>query len=223
MLGIMTPDNWIGHLPPMVREAVFDRMRPVELSAGEVLRAAGDPPVAMHYIDRGYVRLLGLHNDGRQVLLLIYKPGNSCGESVLVTRRRYNHTTVALTDARVLRLPVADFWELYHAHSEIPEALCRKFATAITRQFGSRELQATQRLRKLVALTFENLAVHCGQAEPDGSVVIDLPFTQTDLADHHEVSRQAVQREVAVLKAEGLLAKRQGRWRVLDPRGLHRV
>lgn len=164
MTGIMSPENWIGEMPATVRDAVEARMIPFELRAGAVAKNAGDPPEAMYQLDEGYLRLLGLHPDGRQVLIQIYGPGNCFGETCIVAHRPYNHSTIALTSARGRKLSESHFWELYHRYPEISEALCRKFANNISRQFAVRELRATNRLRKLVALMFQNLSEHCIKA-----------------------------------------------------------
>jgi CRP-like cAMP-binding protein len=223
MVGIISSEDWIGDLPPAVRDAIIARMVPQDVTAGTIVKNAGDPPSAMYHVERGFLRLVGLHNDGHQVLILIYRPGNNFSESILVAHRPANHTTVAQTDARILRLARDDFWDLYHSHPEIPEALCRKFANNISRQFIGREIRRTHRLRKLVALLFENLAEHCGEVQRDGSLHITIPFTQTDIAEHYDVTRQSVQREVGALKAEGLVAKEQGIWRIADLERLKRV
>ena len=223
MVGIMSGENWIGGLPPRVRDAVLERMVPRDITAGTILKNAGDPPSAMYHVEHGYLKLQGLHHDGQRVLILIYRAGNNFSESILVAHRPANHATVALTDARVLRLARDDFWDLYHRHPEIPEALCRKFADNISRQFIAREMRHTHRLRKLITLCFENLAEHCGQASPHGDVNIPIPLTQSDLAEHYDVTRQSVQREIGALKSEGILSKQQGTWRIANVIALKRA
>jgi CRP/FNR family cyclic AMP-dependent transcriptional regulator len=221
--GILSSENWIGALPDIVQRDIFERAVVRELAAGEVLTHPGSPPLGLLQLVGGYLKVLAYHEDGRQTLVLLYRPGNSLGESPLVARRPYNHTTIALTNVRVRILSPDDFWTLYHRHPAISEALCRKFATSMSRLLSRREFAATRRLRELVALVFCNLAEVCGQKEPDGSVTIELPLTQNDLADHLGVTRQAVQREVGALKRQGVVVKRDGLWRVTDASSLGRL
>jgi CRP/FNR family cyclic AMP-dependent transcriptional regulator len=221
--GLLSHENWIGALPEAVRGEILELMVPRDLLAGDVLIEAGAESVGIYQLDRGYLRLVADHADGRQTLILVYRPGNCFSESPLVAQRRPNHSTVALTDARVRLLPTEDFWRLYHRHPAIPEALCRKFAHNMSRLLIRREIAVTRRLREMVAVVFCNLADACGIQEADGTIVIDLPLTQNDLADHLDVTRQAVQREVAALKSLGVLAKRDGLWRVIDAARLRRL
>ena len=221
--GLLSTENWIAELPDAVRQEVLSRMIPRDLAPGEVLTQAGETSVGCYQLEAGYLRLVADHADGRQTLILIFRPGNCLSESPLVAQRPPNHTTIALTNARVRLLPVDDFWTLYHQHAAIPEALCRKFAISMSRLLTRREIAVTRRLREMVAFVFCNLAQQCGRPEPDGSITIDLPLTQNDLADHLGVTRQAVQREVGALKNLGALTKRDGFWRVLNAATLQRL
>lgn len=221
--GIVNTENWIGALPDAVARAIHERMTTRVLSPGEVLKSIGAPPSGIYQVESGYLRLIAELPDGNQTLVVIYRPGNCFSESTLVARRPSNHTTIAMTPARVRWLPTDDFWMLYHRHPEIPEALCRKFANGMTRLLNRRELATTRRLRDMVAFVFCNLADECGREERNGSISIELPLTQNDLADHLGVTRQAVQREVGVLKKLGMVAKRDGHWRVLDAAALRRM
>jgi CRP-like cAMP-binding protein len=221
--GLLSRENWIGALPEGVRREVLERMTARDLAAGEPLIEAGATPLGLYQLDKGYLRLIADHADGRRSLILVYRPGNCFAESPLVAGRAPNHTTVALTDARVRLLPTDEFWALYHRHPAIPEALCRKFAVSMSRLLTQREIAVTRRLRQMIAFVFCNLAEECGATAPDGSVALDLPLTQNDLADHLDVTRQAVQREIGALKALGVLAKQDGLWRVLDPAKLRRL
>jgi CRP/FNR family cyclic AMP-dependent transcriptional regulator len=208
---LITEENWIAELSDAAREAIRSRMTIRELAPGKDVVRAGDPPRKMLQVFSGYVRLSGIQADGRRSLITIYGPGNSYGETALVSHRDFNHTTTAMTAARIGELATSDFWEVYHRYPEIPEALCRKFARAITRQIAGRDLRAEHRLGERIVMLFENLAARCGRRVGD-SVTILIPFSQTDIADHFDVTRQSVQREVTALKRAGVLEKREGAW-----------
>lgn len=217
---MMSSENWLSQLPPAVWEAMRSCMTTVDVPAGTPLRRSGDQANGMCQVERGYFRLRGLHADGRQALILLYGPGNCFGEAPLIGRRAFRHTAVALTDARVRFLADRDFWELYHAYREIPDALCRKFAVNMRRHLTLRELRSTLRLRQLVAYCFTTLAAHCGVRCLDGATLIDLPLVQSDFAEFLDVTRQAVQREIGLLKRAGIISQRRSQWLI---RGVERL
>lgn len=212
--GLLNQEDWIGRLPPNVRDEMVSRCAIVDVAAGSELGRAGESCPGIYQVMSGYLKLLGRQEDGRQVLISIYCAGNCFAETTIVARRAFNHTTEALTDTRVRLLPAADFWQLYDRHREIADALCFKFASAIGRQLASREQRAAHRLGKRIALMIENLVDHCGERFLDGSVLIPLPITQTDIAEHFDVTRQSVQREMSEMKEAGIIARQGELWLV---------
>ena len=221
--GIINRENWIGALPDSVRLAVQARMTSFAVEPGMPVKRAGEAATRIFQVESGFLSLIGLHADGRQALITIYAAGNCFSETAMISRRMHNHTTIALTPAVMRQLDGQAFWELYHRHPEIPEALCRKFAEAISRQMASREQRATQRLGKRVAMMFANLAEHAGSGTSDGGVRIALPITQSDIADLFDVTRQSVHREVTYLKQLKLVDRHRKDWIILDPSRLRQM
>jgi CRP-like cAMP-binding protein len=221
-VGLISRENWIGDLPPPVRDELVERCTVIDVAAGATLGRAGEPCPGLYQIVSGYLRLMGNQEDGRQVLITIYSAGNCFAETTVVARRAFNHTTVAMTDSRVRLLAAADFWALYQEHREIADALCHKFASAIGRQLANRELRASNRLGKRIALMLENLVAHCGEHYLDGSALIRLPITQTDIAEHFDVTRQSIQREMSALKDAGVISRQGELWLVRDKAKLSR-
>jgi CRP-like cAMP-binding protein len=215
MQRIFTYENWIGDLPDPARSAVLSRTTEIDVAPGEVIAEAGQEPTRIFQVVSGYVRLSGLHEDGSEALITIYVPGNCYAETAIISRRPYNHTSTAMVPSRIRILRVQDFWDLYNSHAAIPEALCRKFAKAISRQFAAREIRATTRLRYQVASMFADFAERCA-SDPLQPVELDFPFTQSDIASIFDVTRQSVQREINYFKEQRLVEKRDGSWVVLD-------
>lgn len=215
-LKVVEDENWIGRLPPAIADDVRARMSVVELAAGETLTTAGRPATRMFQVVEGYLRVNGVHQNGSAALITIYIPGNCLSEGPLIAGRRHNHTAIALVDSRVGSLAARDFWELYHLHPEIPEALCRKFVALISRQIDLREANASLSIGQRIAMMFDNFIEHCpGVARQDGAAIA-FPFTQWDIAALFDVSRQSVHREISRLKAMRILEKRGGVWVIAD-------
>ncbi len=222
MTGIIDAENWVSEMPVHVREAINARITSIELAANQTFMSAGDVPEAVYQVEYGFLKLLGLYPDGRVHLIVIYSAGNTFAETTAVVRRKFHyHSTVAMVPSRVRCLAIPDFWELYRAHPEIPEALCRKFAHNLTRGFHTRTIQTTHRLRDQILSMLMNLAEFCGEAEPEGRMSFSLPITHTDIAEHLDATRQAVQREVSSLRKSGLVDRQGGKWLISNPSGMN--
>ena len=218
---MMSPGNWLDDLSPQVRFAIEQRMTTIDFQAGSPVRRTGDAATGLFQVERGYVKLLGLNAEGRQNIILLYCPQNFFGITTVVAQRPFNHTTVALTDVRLRFLAEREFWVLYDEFREIPDTLCRKFASDTSRLFAEREWRSTLRLREQIGSTFATLAERCGTVDRDGTIVIDLPLVQTDFAEYLGVTRQAAQREIGALKAAGLISQNRRQWLIHDLRQLN--
>ena len=214
---MISGDSWLDEVSPETRAAIRSRMMTIDVAAGQPFRQAGDRGSGFYQVESGYLKLSGLRADGTRVLIVVYKDGACFGESTLVAHRPHRHTTVALVDTRVRALNEGDFWEMYAAHPEIADALCRKFANALGRTLASRDTRAANRLGQMLAVTFRRLAQQCGAPRADGTTAIPLPLTQGDFAEHLEVTRQAVQRDIGHLKSMGIIDQDRGGWVILRP------
>ena len=218
-MGLVYTENWIGEVPSAVQQAIFARMQTIELEKNQILKEAGQAPAAIFQVQDGHLKLVRHLPDGRSRFILLYSAGSTFGETAVVTRRPvYDHTTVALVPSRVRRLTVADFRDLYARHPEISHALCRKFARLVALELGRQDLKATSRVRSRVASMVATLAEQLGSTDEHGNVTFTLPISHTDIADHVEATRQAVQREISALTSARLLWRRGNRWSVPDPK-----
>ena len=222
VMQVVSRENWIAELLPLVRDAVERRMTTSLVPAGAKIARAGEPCTRIFQIVQGYVRLNGLHEDGSETLITIYAPGNSYAETAMVARRPYNHTSIAMVDTTIRTLAADDFWDVYREHPAIADSLCRKFASAITRQIASREARATLKLGERIALMFENFAIYCAEDEGSGRRIA-FPITQSDIATLFDVTRQSVYREISRLRTLGLVEKRAGVWIVRDVNRLRQL
>ncbi|WP_189338454.1 Crp/Fnr family transcriptional regulator [Sphingobium sp. SCG-1] len=211
----MSDENWIAALPSALQSIIETRSIDRSYAVGETIGKAGSPPPGVMQVRSGYVRLHGLQEDGRQTLIAIYSQGNCFAETAVLGRRCLNHTTTALSPTEIRILPAKDFWELCSAYPEIPEALCRKLAAALGRQIANRELKASKRLGQCIGVILQNASNAFGRSYVDG-VEITCPISQQDLADHLDVTRQSVQREVSQLKRSGMIARSGRRWMIRD-------
>lgn len=206
--------NWIEELPAHTRAAIKERFVYRSLQTGETVKESGQPSEGMYQVQSGYIKLLADRPDGEQSLLLIYIRGNCFGESTLIARRPHHHTTIAASPARIGFLKQDDFDELYRQHPAIPEALCRKFARALSSMIAYREKQNDSTVAQRVALVLHNLAELSGSPQLGTSRTIDVPITIAELSSFLGLTRQTVQKEISALKRRNIIEKSQGAWTV---------
>jgi CRP-like cAMP-binding protein len=103
-------------IPPTNIQAMFMRMQPVPVKAGEVIIRQGDEGDFYYYISKG--RCLVTRDAAKSdkvIKLAELDAGASFGEEALISGARRNANVTMLTDGMLMRLGKADFEELLKA------------------------------------------------------------------------------------------------------------
>ena len=208
--------NWIGELPQAARAAIEERFEYRTIQAGDLIAQAGQLSEGMYQVQSGYIKMFADQPDGERALLVIYMRGNCFGESTVIARRSHHHTTIAASETRLAFLSHQHFDELYCQHPSIPEALCRKFATALSSMISFRETQSQTNVGQRVARVLYNLADVSEAPRVGNYQAIDVPFTIAELSSFLNVTRQTAQKEITALKNRGVVFKLHGTWTVQD-------
>lgn len=111
--------EWVFHmmrhptferLPASNLSALFGRLTPVEVKAGQVIIRQGDAGDFYYIIKSGRVGVSRKsETDGKVVVLSELKEGDGFGEEALVSGAPRNANVIALTDATLMRLTKHDF------------------------------------------------------------------------------------------------------------------
>ncbi len=182
-------------------------------AAGMTIFHQGEPGSTCHIIVRGKVRVFVIGEDGRELSVSIFGPGEIVGEMALFENlpRSANVETLEPTWTLELHQDV-----LLHglAHSTT-------LACSLLRALSSRLRHMTEEAEGLASLTvadrlllrLQRLAEWSGRPVADG-VRIALPMTQQELAALIGTSRESVNRALSGLRKQGKIRLDNG-WIVL--------
>jgi CRP/FNR family transcriptional regulator len=175
----------------------------------------GDPVLGLYIIYKGKVKLYKRSLDGRRQIFQILGATGLLGEEALAGCTEYASTAEALTDVELLFLSRDDIRALL----EYPSVAERLFERLLNRLHQTEELllethygRADERLRRLLL----QLAREHGRPRESGLVLIDLELTQTELGELCGLTREAVNKHLALLKERGQVVF-YGRKLAIDP------
>ena len=192
------------------------------LAAGERLYSRGDPAEALYGLIRGRIRLSNVAEDGREVLVTLFEPGDWIGEVSLFDGQPRTHDAVAVNEAEVFVLPKARLLGLLDAQP----LLYRHFAARLARQlrlalswiddavFLPLSLRVARRLLQLARVY--------GQ-DTERGLLLDLHLPQEDLGRMLGASRQSVSKELKQMEARGWIALEYGKVLIRDVGALRRL
>lgn len=192
------------------------------LADGELLYARGDQAEALYGLIRGRIRLSNVAPDGREVLVMLFEPGDWIGEVSLFDGLPRTHDAHAAGEAEVFVLPKARLLGLLEAEPR----LYRHFAARLARQlrfalswiddavFLPLSLRLARRLLDLARVY--------GLDTPRG-LLLDLHLPQEDLGRMLGASRQSVSKALKQMEARGWIALEYGKVLIRDAEALRQL
>ncbi|CAB3753111.1 hypothetical protein GQ57_20665 [Burkholderia sp. MSh2] len=210
--------NWIADLSPVARDALLARAHDRMLPNATVLYCQGDTTTELFQIVSGEVRMFVLDEDGQEVLIYFYGPGDVVADSSAIDPNPYPVTIMTRGETRLKAWSIDDVAELRAAFPEIDTSLA---------------LQMSQRLRGLLVLILELVTLSVparvaariaslAQLQGKSATGTPLSLSQTDLSLMVGATRQSINSVLNDLKGRDLIDTHYGRIYVKDLSGLSR-
>ncbi|GBD42672.1 Cyclic AMP receptor protein [bacterium HR40] len=166
---------------------------------GSLLFVQGDPADRMFVVLEGWVRLARTTQEGQEVTIHIFGPGESIAEAAVFQMGHYPVTATAVEDARLLVVPAES---LLGRLREDPD-LCFNLVASLARRLHGFVQQIEQLSTRS---TSERLALFlcrlCGVRA--GSCTIRLPLDKTLIAARLGMQPETLSRSLAKLREVGV-------------------
>ena len=186
-------------------ESIARGLRTRRFRRGEVIFHLGDPGDALFIVASGAVKITLPSETGDEAILATLRPGDFFGELALLDGAPRSATAAALEPTETLVLPRQRFRELIATEPVIRDALLASLARELRRlTLHVEELHFLDIAGRLAA-RLVRLADEQGNAQADGSVRLDAPLTQSDLAAMVGCTRQSVNKLLGLFVDDGLI------------------
>lgn len=198
------------------------QMRSRKFRNNETIFHQDDPGDALFVVVDGAVKIvLPSAEDGEPAIMATLRPGDFFGALALLDGAPRSATAVALGRTETLVLRRDAFLELVDSDRTLRVALLASLSREIRSITDHVQdlhfLDLPGRLAKRILREAEN-----GQSEPDGSVMLPWPYTQSELAGMIGGSRQSVNRLLSEFEEQGLIELRRDALVIPDPAALQR-
>jgi CRP-like cAMP-binding protein len=180
-------------------------MRPRRFRRGEVIFHLGDPGDALFVVVSGAVKITLPSEAGDEAILATLRPGDFFGELALLDGAPRSASAAALEPTETLVLPRDRFRDLVATEPAIRDALLAALARELRRlTLHVEELHFLDIAGRLAA-RLARLADEQGSRQADGTIRLDAPITQSDLAAMVGCTRQSVNKLLGLFVADGLI------------------
>lgn len=184
-------DAELGAFAALLRERRYPK--------GSMILAQGDPGDALYLLAAGQVKVVLIHEDGREVILSVLGEGSFFGEMALLDQEPRSAHVVAMTDSLLLQLRREDFQSRLRSGPEV--------AIALLRELSRRLRRADETIASLMLLDVNgriaNLLLEL--ADEEGGERITRRLTHATIGQMVGASRETVSRTMRSLVNRSIL------------------
>jgi CRP/FNR family cyclic AMP-dependent transcriptional regulator len=211
-----SPPAFLDSLGANDREALLAAGRLRSWQAGEVLFREGDAATGALLITAGLVKVHKHGRDGDEVILSLCGPGDLLGEVSVAAAASRSADASALLAVQALSVPVAELRALLARQPRIALALL-ELVLARLRVADQRRLEfaSAESLPRVTSRLLE-LVERFGVAGADGTLTVEMPISQEELASWAAASRESTARALRTLRTLGLIETHRKRLVVRD-------
>jgi CRP-like cAMP-binding protein len=178
-------------------------------------------PERVMVVVSGFVKLISVSDEGKEVLLALRGAGDLLGELGAFDGQPRSASAIALDGVDALVVPVADFKGFLERHPRVALAIIEMLATRLRHADRKRIEFAAQDSMSRVAARIVELSEHFGE-ERDGTIRIELPISQEELAGWTGCSRDSVVKALQAMRGLGWIDTERRRITVFDSEALRR-
>ena len=195
----------------------FSQFKPRYYKKGETFLRAGDVPAGIYFLKKGYVRLYSLSSAGKELTLVLYKPGEFFPVVFTFTAKPSVYYFETLSQVEMVRAPRENFASFIKENADVFDEvnlhIIERFQIALRRMeyltFGN----ANSRLASILLIC----ARYFGVRSDDKEIKIPIPFTHKDIANLVGMARETVSIELKKFIDKRLIEKK-GRLLVIKNR-----
>lgn len=208
--------SYLARVPTATLQALADRSRRLQYSAGEMIFLEGDPVAGLFVVEAGAVKICRFSKDGREHILHLFHSGDTFNDVAALDGGANPATAMAVTDSVVRCLSRTDLQRLAFEHAELAWALLESISRRTRYLVGVVQDLAMRNVRgRLAHLLLE-------QARSHESGRVEHLMTQEEMANRLGTVREVLGRALRGLAADGIIELRRHRIVILDRQRLER-
>lgn len=201
-------------LPDSVLDKLTDRAEEFAYKNGEYIFYEGDSPDWLCIVKEGNVKAVKYLEDGKEIILHVFMPGDIFGELAILDRRPYPASAQAMGLTKILKLHYTHCRKICE---EAPEVRTRLIESMGEKQRGfvdRLETAMTTRVEKRIAHMLLKLASAGNSKEGTN---INLHLTRKDIANMVGTTIETTIRIMSRLQKEGIIESTREGITILQP------
>jgi CRP/FNR family transcriptional regulator, cyclic AMP receptor protein len=189
---------------PKEVELFFSKFTPLQYKRGEMILRAGDPPVGVLYLKKGFVRMSFVAPSGEMLVLHIYKAGSYFPMTWAMNKIPNRYFFQAITGVELLRAPEEEVCRFIKDHPEVLEHFMTRLLTGMSGVLGRMEhLIFESAYDKTILVLLYYIKNFSESAQKAGTLIV--PLTHKEIAAWIGTTRETASIQIELLKRKKLI------------------
>ncbi len=180
-------------------------------TAGQALYHEGQKASGVHIVLSGFVKVIRITSQGKELVLFLARPGSILGEGAvfqgaqtLYSQATEVATAMATKAVQTLFIPQESMFVLLQEHTSLPLCMLKTLATR-QRMFMHKLAAQAERgaVRRVAAYLCHRLVIEGTEQQDEKSLVLGI--SREDLANLLGLARETVSRQLSVLIEKGAI------------------
>lgn len=177
-----------------------------EYQKKQAIYKEGNYPVQLFFIEKGKVKTYKMNDDGKELTVGLYGPGDFLGYHALLEESVYKETAEAIEDTEISVISKEDFELLMRNNPEVQHKFIQMLAKNVTEKEEQLLSIAYNSLRKKVA---NALMILCNKYK-EGNSTFSMHISREDLANIAGTATESLIRTLSDFKNEKLIEIKDG-------------
>ncbi|HVX51622.1 MAG TPA: cyclic nucleotide-binding domain-containing protein [Chitinophagaceae bacterium] len=183
----------------------------------QVVFSEGNRPTCIYWVKSGKVKTFKTNEDGKELVMGLYRPGDFLGYVALLEKSNYQETAEAIETSEIIVISKPDFDALLTSHPEINGVFLEMLAKDVVEKENQLLGLAYNSLRQKVATA---LLTFYKTYKTPGNKAFNIDISRENLATLAGTATESLIRTLADFKNEKVIDVTQGSISIPDAKGL---
>lgn len=214
---------FFANLGPAEAASLVGRLVVRRFHAGQIIFHLDDPAGLLYIISHGKVKISQSTTEGHEATLAILGAGDFFGELALLDDSPRSATAEAIEVTETLTLHREEFMNFINSNPGFAHHVLRTLARRIRHLNSQISDIFFLDLPGRLARTLLNLADQHGRRQRDGTIVITLALTQTDLAEMTGATRVSINKALGRFRRQKWIRIDGRQFTIVDAAALQKI
>lgn len=212
ILNMLKKVPLFSEVSPDGLQEILNKISFTRLAPEQILFREGDVGTSMYIIVQGKIKIFNTSSKGDEKTIAIFKSGDSFGELALIDGEPRSASAKALSFCELIKLDSFSFHELLQENYYMARAIMIELSKRIRKTNAQVHDLVFLDAKTQVVKTLITLANEHGQRVSPTVIKIDLPLTNTEIANLSGISTEVVGHVVNYLIQREFLSIKNGKY-----------